>query len=145
DKSTIKNPSTGATTSNNVNITRAILLQAGIDVVFLPMRQFISPTCISNGITTNNCNTIPPSWPFSPTTDWPATDYRTLHVWQVTCSTTGITYIVSPDLAALTNYTLPCGSPTSTVPVFPTCSPALTQPLSVLYSDPRVMTMFFTN
>jgi hypothetical protein len=137
DQSTITNPSTGATTQNDVNITRAIWLQAGIDVVFLPMQQFISPTTCPGGV---NCNTTPSGWP-----NWTATDYQTLHISQVTCSTTNVTSIVSPDLAALTNYTLPCGSPTSTVQVCPTCNPSLTQPLSVLYSDSRVMNMFFIN
>src|SRR6266851_7748107 len=77
DEST--NPATG--TASHINLTRAIWLQAGIDVVFLPIQEFDSPISCPTG---PNCNTIPPSWSSLITTGWPNTDYRTQHVVSVT-------------------------------------------------------------
>jgi hypothetical protein len=142
DESTWTDPATHVSTTNAVNVTRAMWLQAGIDVVFLPMNTYDSPTGCPTG---PNCNTTPSNWNISSNTWWAtgSMDYQTLHLVQVTCAATGVTTLVSPDFAALTNYTLPCGSPTPTVAVCPTCTSAPTLP--PLYSDPHVINMFFVN
>jgi len=140
DQSTWTDPSTNNQITNNTNITRAIWLQTGIDVVFLPMQEFDSPLCTtSTGTTTTNCNNLPSQWG-SPWTNF-TTDYRSLHIVKVTCSD-GTVHFVSPDLAALSNYTLCVGAPTTTVQRCPTC---LVTPTVPLYTDTRVFNMFFVN
>src|SRR5215831_3793805 len=98
------NPSTATSSTpigfvdptTNINITRAIWLQAGIDPVFLPLQQYNSPANQD-------------AWKIAPT--YPATDYRTLHVYSVGCS--GVNYLTSPDFETLTRvaFCLPNGSP----------------------------------
>lgn len=127
------NPATNA--ASNINLTRAIWLQTGVDVVFLPIQEFDSPITCATG--SPNCNMIPTGWSSLITKGWPATDYRTLHVVGLT-DCTGAARLVSPDLAAFTNYTLPCGSPTTTTAL---CCAAK----APLYGDSRVINMFFVN
>src|SRR5262249_21778149 len=71
DQSTWTDRSTNKQVTNTTTITRAIWLQAGIDVVFLPVQEFDSPLCTlttNTTTTTTNCNNIkgPP-----PTGPWP--------------------------------------------------------------------------
>ncbi len=72
---TVSTPIGFVDTATNTNITRAIWLQAGIDVTFLPIAQYNSPANTSNL--------------------YAATDYRTLHV---SCGSTSCS---SPDFLAL--------------------------------------------
>jgi hypothetical protein len=134
----------------NINLTRAIWLPAGIDVVFLPIQEYDSPITCSAG---PNCNTIPSAWcptfnngskcSSTPPTSWSNTDYRTLHV-----ATNITTNFPSPDFAALTAYTLPSTNPSTTVPICPStstaCSPSLPPPLAVNTTS-NAINMFFVN
>jgi reprolysin-like metallo-peptidase family M12B len=108
------------------------------------MQEFDSPICAGAtvGTTTTNCNNLSSKWN-QPTAPWTpfSTDYRSLHIVKVTCSD-GTVHFVSPDLAALTNFTLCNGAPETTVVLCPTCTVA---PIVPLHPDPRVFNMFFVN
>lgn len=115
----INNPSTATTSTTSIatqptpigfidgdtgiNNTRAIWLQSGIDVTFLKLQQYNSPT-LPNGSTNANidpwCATTCAIFPF-----YSATDYRTLHTGNVTCND-GVSKLTSPDFQVLTQHSI---------------------------------------
>jgi len=84
----------------NINLTRAILhAQSGVDVAFLPVRQYNSPNTNVDPwpkITTTGAQT-----PYSTTTN--PTNYQHIHLKNITCKDKTVVQ-ASPDLAALTGH-----------------------------------------
>jgi hypothetical protein len=115
--------------TTNINVTRADWLQAGIDVTFLPIKQYNSPP---NKDPWAASDTSPPNIPYS------ATDYRTLHVVSVTCPTTEAINLTSPDFQTLTKMSV-CGAPSNANP------PPLPTPAPPLHTDSKVIDVFFVN
>src|SRR5205823_700613 len=115
--------------TTNINVTRADWLQAGIDVLFLPIKQYNSP---ANKDPWKASDTSPVNTPYT------QTDYRTLHAVNVTCATTGAVNLTSPDFQALTQMSV-CGAPSTANP------PALPTPAPPLHTDTKVIDVFFVN
>ena len=84
----------------SVNLTRAFWAQAGIDVAFLPVQSYNSPT-----------NTIPSSWnnikdaSTGSTFTYLSGTYQTLHLVNVPCQD-GFIALTSPDFQALTQHSI---------------------------------------
>ena len=126
---------------SNTNTTRAIWLQTGIDVVFLPVQEYDS-----------SANTDP--WlaiPYSTLgQSYGPSDYRSLHVMNVTCS--GVNKLTSPDFEALTqvSFCKPNGTP-QTVPGGIVSDPPLPPPGVPLAANlsnltlSNALNMFFVN
>jgi hypothetical protein len=114
--------------TTNINVTRADWLQTGIDVTFMPIKQYNSPANIDPW---RASDTTPPNTPYT------RTDYRTLHAISVTC-TTGAVNLTSPDFQALTKMSV-CGAPSTANP------PPLPSPAPPLHTDSKVIDVFFVN
>src|ERR1700731_1271407 len=110
--------------TTNINVTRADWLKAGIDVTFLPIKQYNSPA------NKDPWQTISPTYT--------QTDYRTLHVVSVGCSTTSTMNLTSPDFQTLTMMSV-CGAPDGLNP------PPLPSPAPPLHTDSKVLDVFFVN
>jgi hypothetical protein len=94
----------------NINLTRAFWAQAGIDVVFFPVQQYVS----ANGSSGSNGSNVNP-WPSvndaisgkplgGTSGTYPSTgSYQTLHQVNITCGD-GTIVLTSPDLQALTQH-----------------------------------------
>jgi hypothetical protein len=116
--------------TTNINVTRADWLQAGIDVTFLPIKQYTSPANIDPW---RASDTSPPNTPYT------QTDYRTLHVVSVTCAGPPVaTNLTSPDFQTVTMMSV-CGAPSTANP------PPLPSPAPPLHTDSKVIDVFFVN
>jgi len=97
---TVNTPICHVDGDTNTNLTRAIMAAgAGVDIAFLPVRQYNSPNTNVDPwpkITTTGAQT-----PYSTTSN--PTNYQHIHLKSVTCKD-GITIQASPDLAALTQH-----------------------------------------